>query len=275
MTTGPQTTQVDRSRWQRKLRGRSLAEVAVRGRQELAKLGERVLAGTGREASDTAFLRSIAPAHRRGTAEATASALLDRLRAAAAGDRTTPATFFTATRHVDEIVEVMRERYPAETRATLERADRAIAGEFALLGLERASFGFPIDWHLEPISGRRTPLAHWSAIDYLNPAVAGDKKVTWELNRHAHFVTLAQAYRLTGDERYARALVDQARGLAAQQGMHAAITVGRQIGDERPDVGSQLGIGQRRSSAWLGRWSVVHRGQVLAADADRVGNRAH
>ena len=37
----------------------------------------------------------------------------------------------------------------------------------------------------------------------------GDKKVTWELNRHGHFVTLGQAYLLTKDERYADAFVAQ------------------------------------------------------------------
>jgi len=31
--------------------------------------------------------------------------------------------------------------------------------------------------------------------------------------------------------------------LAAQQGVHAAIAIGRQIGDEHPDVGDQLGVG--------------------------------
>lgn len=64
-------------------------------------------------------------------------------------------------------------------------------------------------------------------------------------------------------------------GLAAQQGMHAAIAIGRQIGDERADVGKQLGVGQRRSPSWPGRRSVVHGRQVLAADTDSVGNRGH
>ena len=48
-------------------------------------------------------------------------------------------------------------------------------------------------------------------------------------------------------------------GLAAQQGMDAAIAVGGQIGDEQPDVGDQLGIWQRRSSTRSWRWSVTRR----------------
>ena len=87
-----------------------------------------------------------------------------------------------------------------------------MAGRFDLLGFSDLSFGDPIDWHLEPTSGKRTGAAHWSAIDYLDPSVAGDKKVTWELNRHGHFVTLGQAYVLTEDERYAEAFVAQLLG---------------------------------------------------------------
>jgi hypothetical protein len=39
-------------------------------------------------------------------------------------------------------------------------------------------------------------------------------------------------------------------GLPPQQSMNSAIAIGRQIGDERADVGDQLGIRQRRSYAW-------------------------
>ena len=42
-----------------KLRGRSLDELAERCRQELAKLGERVLGGAGRELSDEAFVQNL------------------------------------------------------------------------------------------------------------------------------------------------------------------------------------------------------------------------
>lgn len=64
-------------------------------------------------------------------------------------------------------------------------------------------------------------------------------------------------------------------GLAAQQGMDAAIAVGGQIGDEQPDVGDQLGIRQRWSSARSWRWSITRRRQMRAGDAERVGYRGH
>jgi hypothetical protein len=86
----------------------------------------------------------------------------------------------------------------------IEKADRITSGKFDLLGYRDLSFGDPIDWHLEPTSGKRIPLIHWSKLDYLDAGVAGDKKVTWELNRHQYFVTLGQAYWLTGHDRYAQ-----------------------------------------------------------------------
>lgn len=62
---------------------------------------------------------------------------------------------------------------------------------------------------------------------------------------------------------------------AGKQGMNAAIAVGGQIGDEHPDVRDQLGVGQRRSPAGPRRLSVVHGGQMLAADAEGVDDRGH
>ncbi|HXU11700.1 MAG TPA: alginate lyase family protein, partial [Candidatus Binatia bacterium] len=52
-------------------------------------------------------------------------------------------------------------------------------------------------------SGTRAPLAHWSRINPLDFAQVGDSKVTWELNRHQWMVGLAQAWRFTGDARFA------------------------------------------------------------------------
>lgn len=86
---------------------------------------------------------------------------------------------------------------------TVERATRIRAGRFDLLGLRDLDFGAPPDWHLEPVAGVRAPEEHWSRIAYLDPRVAGDKKITWELNRHGYFTTLGRAYLYTGDEIHA------------------------------------------------------------------------
>jgi hypothetical protein len=53
------------------------------------------------------------------------------------------------------------------------------------------------------------------------------------------------------------------------------LSVGWQIGDERADVGDQIGIRQRRSFAWPGCWAMAHCGRVWASDANRLCDRAH
>ncbi|MGA9770552.1 MAG: alginate lyase family protein [Blastocatellia bacterium] len=175
-----------------KLRGRSIKELTVRGRQELAKFGERFLNPGSKEMSDAQFLRE--------TNWEPSDLSAARIRSG----------FFPSLSARESIITMMERQFPDERRLMIARADRAIDGSFDLLGLSDISFGNPIDWRLEPVSGRRTKLDHWSRIDYLNPDVAGDKKVTWELNRHAHFVTFGQAYQMTGDEKYATAFVSQA-----------------------------------------------------------------
>jgi hypothetical protein len=113
-----------------------------------------------------------------------------------------------------EIVEVMNRRFPDERDDIINIAEAALAGMFSLLGHIGLSFGdppdSPIDWSLDPVSCKRAPLLHWSQLHPLDPLGGGDPKVVWELNRHAHFVTLGQAYWLTGDDRFAAGFVDQA-----------------------------------------------------------------
>jgi hypothetical protein len=96
---------------------------------------------------------------------------------------------------------------PADAAERLDAAERIMSGRFDLLGYKDLDFGDPIDWHLDPVSGRRAPRVHWSRIDPLDAQRVGDVKVTWELNRHQWLVTLAQAYALGNDERYAERLV--------------------------------------------------------------------
>ena len=71
--------------------------------------------------------------------------------------------------------------------------------------------GNEIDWHLDPVHGKRAPLDPWFKIPFLDFAVVGDHKVMWELNRHQHLVTLAKARLLSGDEKYTRELMAQWR----------------------------------------------------------------
>lgn len=107
----------------------------------------------------------------------------------------------------DGVPRLLADREPAACARLVAAADAACAGHFSLLGYPSLQFGEPPDWHLDPVNLRRSPLVHWSRIDALDPDTVGDSKVVWELNRHQWLVTLGQAYRLSGDERYAQAFV--------------------------------------------------------------------
>ena len=115
--------------------------------------------------------------------------------------------FFASFDAKDQTLSELRSRWPAAEREILEAASRISEGTFSVLGLRKLELGKNIDWHLEPMSGKRTPLCHWSQLNYLDARIAGDKKITWELNRHQYFLTLGRAYWLTGDERHVEVFV--------------------------------------------------------------------
>src|SRR3989442_8564846 len=88
----------------------------------------------------------------------------------------------------------------------VETANAACRGRFDLLGYSRLSFGDPVDWQLDPISGRRAPFSHWSRLNVLDAAEGGDHKVVWGLNRHQWLLAPGQGYHPTGGERFRDAL---------------------------------------------------------------------
>lgn len=186
-----------------KLRGRSLREIRVRGVQELSKLNERLLGSRVFEPVSDRMPFEIDKGSGAPSPETAALALLERVRKA-------PLAFFPSHAQRSEVASTIKQRFEKERNALLHSAEKAICGKFDLLGFSDLSFGDPIDWRFDPTTGKRSPLVHWSKINYLDPSIAGDKKVTWELNRHGQFVTFGQAYWLTGDERFAEAFVKQA-----------------------------------------------------------------
>ncbi len=123
----------------------------------------------------------------------------------------TPGRFFFTPAEVPEIARLLRERLPGEAGRILAQAERICRHEFDLLGYRGLDYGAEIDWHLDAAHARRAPRKAWYRIRYLDFHQVGDHKVIWELNRHQHLVTLAKAYRLTGEERFAAELFGQWR----------------------------------------------------------------
>lgn len=168
-----------------KLRQITLDELRVRGSQSLAAFAERKNWSSQSQLPADDAIRE----------------LFDRDKF---GER---AGFFASFDHPDATIDELRRRWPNAAAEIVERADRIVAGRFDLLAFRDLSFGEPLDWHLEPVAGKRAPLVHWSRLDYLDADLFGDKKIVWELNRHQYFVTLGQAYWLTRAERFAETFV--------------------------------------------------------------------
>jgi Heparinase II/III-like protein/Heparinase II/III N-terminus len=179
-----------------RLRKLSFDELRVRGAQKWSSFSERRgWSSLGRLPSDDEVLELFPPELR--SPEKLPGYVRSQLKK----------SFFKSFADREATVKQLRSTWPNAKGEIVARADGIVAGKFDLLGFKDLSFGDPIDWHLEPIAQKRSPLVHWSQVNYLESALVGDKKITWELNRHQYFVTMGQAYWLTGDERYARTFV--------------------------------------------------------------------
>jgi len=128
---------------------------------------------------------------------------------------TPPKNFFSPDGKNSERAALLRTHLPEEAAHIVTEADEICEGRFRLLGYQHLKFTRAggsskyIDWHLDPVHGKRAPLDPWFKIPFLDFAAVGDHKVTWELNRHQHLVTLAKARLLAGDEKYTRELRGQ------------------------------------------------------------------
>lgn len=73
----------------------------------------------------------------------------------------------------------------------------------------------PAEWNRDPRSGYLWPLDYHRDIKLMR-SDGSDIRVVWELNRLAHFITLGRAYKLTQDERFTTAFMDQLRSWKEQ-----------------------------------------------------------
>ena len=151
-------------------------EILDRSRQEIAKRADALLARCGYDFAK----RVLGP------------------------DPSWTGTFFFPSEDIERLLGLIRERLPEEVDKTVTRAERICSHRFDLLGYEDLNYGDPINWHLDIVHGKSAPRKPFHQIRYLDFEEVGDSKVTWELNRHQHLVTLAKAYRLSGHERFAK-----------------------------------------------------------------------
>src|SRR5262249_41342362 len=146
-----------------KIRGISLDEVRDRSRQRFARLSDRLRRDRAPEMSDEQLFSEINPVWR---GESAADALSYCLREKNIG-------FLPALELGRKVDRMMNHRVPHERDAIIKTAEAALAGKFSLLGHPSLSFGdppdSPIDWRLDPVSGLRAPLRHWSKLHPLDP----------------------------------------------------------------------------------------------------------
>ena len=96
-----------------------------------------------------------------------------------------------------------------DTTRLLAAADTILAGRWNVFSMRDVPLGFPPQWNRDPKTGTVAPLSFGKAIDYRDERIVGDIKYLWEPNRHLELVTLAQAWQVSRDPRYA----DGARSL--------------------------------------------------------------
>lgn len=93
-----------------------------------------------------------------------------------------------------------------ETLDYRNAADAVLRGVFRIFDTELPGIGFPPRWDCDPKTGVRAPLVYGKLLDYRDESLVGNIKYLWELNRHLELVTVAQAWHLTGDEKYVHGL---------------------------------------------------------------------
>ncbi len=118
--------------------------------------------------------------------------------------------FFVEPRDFEQIRALYAEHAEAR-QALLNRADDICLGRFKLLGYPSLDFRRKggIDWHYDPVRKVAVQKRWWQQMQdesFLNGA---DPKIIWELSRHQHLVTLAQAHVLSGDEQYRAEIISQ------------------------------------------------------------------
>ncbi len=116
-----------------------------------------------------------------------------------------PQFFFNSDRNAAR--ETFRRDFADDIEKTLERADKILQNKFTMLGSD-FSYNKNISWHHDPVSRREYNRNYYKRVDIFSDDGKSDIKYVWEVNRHQYFIDVAKAYFATGDEKYARYVVE-------------------------------------------------------------------
>jgi uncharacterized heparinase superfamily protein len=106
--------------------------------------------------------------------------------------------------------QLQRTILPTQTERLVKSARQIVeAHRWPLLGFGEKCFGNEeINWLRDPLSGFNWPLDFHADINLIRND-GSDARVTWELNRLAHFITLGRAYAITCDETFSQEFFQQ------------------------------------------------------------------
>jgi hypothetical protein len=162
----------------RRLKGRSFAELRLRGLQAINARAERLRTGFNLPSyPDSARTRPL-------KARSLFDGLVDHSRANSDAVRQTAMSMAAD----DQALVAHLRLSAAEMRG----------GLISLMGLGPMSFGNPPDWHRDAQSRIVAPRLHWSQISYLNRSTVGDHKILWEVNRHQYLLVPALLWIIDG-----------------------------------------------------------------------------
>jgi hypothetical protein len=82
-------------------------------------------------------------------------------------------------------------------------AERILRGTYDVFAMRGARLKFPPCWSRDPKTGTLAPRGLGMNINHRDGRMVGDIKYLWEINRHYELVTLAQAWTLTREKRFA------------------------------------------------------------------------
>lgn len=109
----------------------------------------------------------------------------------------------------DKIASFLRTIPESKKRRIIETADLASRGIINGFSSLQMDYGFPIQWQLNPLTGKSCDInKKWFEIPDFDKE-RGDIKAIWEISRFSHFFAIAKAYLLTNDNKYADAYFDQ------------------------------------------------------------------
>ena len=117
-------------------------------------------------------------------------------------------TIWLLSEHVS--AEWLERHLPDTVRQMLEQADGYLQNRFDIFGIE-ANFGDKIDWHLDSKTGKRWPIKFWADINHRDGHTIGGVKFVWEINRFYFLPILGLAFRISGDTKYAKKILETIR----------------------------------------------------------------